>query len=246
MTPNNPNLAAFAGVHAALEAYAKTMPVVDPAIFRTQEMIGAQIRDAFESVGKPMNVQAHFQAILEPFVKSINFQVQAALGVQDLQRQIARAIAPALEAYRHATVPALTSIAEAVSEMNLASQLPDLSVLAHVGELVASGAFAPEFVEAAHQAVDAVPGYREEIQSFSFRETVAGVLDAKTIAEGTYIFVFLIWLVGSLYVSGLTEEAKTISDAIGLTGVAGAHSVAKYVSSKSTKVVIKKRNTRRR
>lgn len=220
------------------------MPVVDPKLFQTQEIIGAQIQAAFEPIARSVNVQMH--AALEPFVRSMQLQLQAALGLQDLQKQIAGTIVPAIEAYRSVTMPALTSIADAVSAMNLAAQLPDLSVLAHFGELVASGELAPDFVQAAHEAVDGVAGYREEIRDFSVRETVAGVFDAKTIAEGTYIFVFIIWLVGSLWISGLGEEAKAISDAVGLTGAAGSHSVAKYVSVKSVKVVIKKRNTRRR
>ncbi|KUM32833.1 hypothetical protein [Arthrobacter sp. EPSL27] len=239
-----PNLAAFAGVHSALEAFSKAMPAVDPAIFRTQEMIGAEIKAAFEPITKSTNT--HLHAVLEPFVQSMNLQLQAAFGLQELQKQIAMTIAPTMDVFRQVTVPALTSIAATFSAIDLAAQLPDLSVLAHFGEMVAAGEFAPDFVDAAHAAVDGVVGYSEEIQDFSLRETVASVFDAKVIADGTYIFVFIVWLVGSLWVAGLGAEAKAISDAVGFSSAAGSHVVAKEVSSRTMKVVIKKRNTRRR
>ena len=244
MTMNPPKTPQFAGMHAALEAFGKAMPVVDPQIFRTQEIIGAQLQAAFEPMARSTNLQ--LAAVLEPLVRSMNLQFQAAVGLQEFQKQIARSIAPAMMAFERGTPPAIASMSQAISAMNFASQLPDLSVLSHFGDMVASGEFAPDFVQAAHEAVDGVEGFREEISNFSVRETVAGIFDAKTIAEGTYIFVFVIWLVGSLYMAGLGEEAKTISDAVGLTGAAGSHSVAKYITGKTTKVVIKKRNIRRR
>lgn len=143
------------------------------------------------------------------------------------------------------TVAGLARMQAVTSEM-LAAQLPDMSVLSRFGEMVARGELAADVVQAAHEVVDGVEGYQEAIADFSIRATIAQVFDPKTIAEGVYIFVFIVWLVGSLWIAGLSEEAKSISDAVGLTGVAGSHSVAKYVSTKTTKVVIKKRNTRRR
>ncbi|WP_369744560.1 hypothetical protein [Paenarthrobacter sp. AMU7] len=186
------------------------------------------------------------QAALAPAMEAMRAHIQAAASIQAMQAEVAKAMAPALAAIQESLIPTLTAFAAAATAANLATQLPDLSVLAHFGELVANGEIDPEFVQAAHNAVDGVKGYREEIADFSVRSTLAQVFDAKVIADGVYIFVFIAWLVGSLWVAGLSAEAKAISDAVGLSSAAGSHIVAKEVTSKTMRIVIKKRNTRRR
>jgi hypothetical protein len=191
-------------------------------------------------------IRRQMQAALAPAIQAMRAHMEAAANIQAIQAEMAMTLAPAFASIQETLRPTLTAFAAAVTAANLAAQLPDLSVLAHFGEMVASGDFAPEFVQAAHAAVDGVEGYREEIADFSVRETVSKVFDSKIIADGIYIFVFIAWLVGSLWIAGLSVEAKAISDAVGLSSATGSHVVAKEIRSRTMKVVIKKRNTRRR
>jgi hypothetical protein len=188
----------------------------------------------------------NIHAALVPVVEAIQANIQAAASIQAMQAEMVKAMAPAIASIQESILPALTAFASAATAANLATQLPGLPVLAHFGEMVASGQISPELVQTAHEAVDGVEGYREEIADFSVRSTLSQVFDSKIIADGVYIFVFIAWLVGSLWIAGLSQEAKAISDAVGLSSAAGSHVVAKEVTSRTMRVVIKKRNTRRR